>query len=273
MFPALKPGSTRASPRPGLVEGPSWAWPARHGTPAQHHPRDCRGHPRSPRPSCRSTLGSVLGSAPHSILPPRTIGDRMGEAKASGNLGNTLKVLGRFDEAVVCCQRHLDIAQEQGDKVGRQRWPGAPAGTGPQRTPPRVPGALAGRKTGDGPCSETRVLLAHAEAVGLSPGPPSSTSAPLSLTSPLSPPTVLVTAGPGGGGGGSGSGRKPGQRGCAGPLTAAQCPPVTLWGQRPFLCMDDITAVGGLHRREVTDSAWAPLEVAEPEPLAGVSEG
>lgn len=41
----------------------------------------------------------------------------MGEAKASGNLGNTLKVLQRFDEAVVCCQRHLDIAQEQGDKV------------------------------------------------------------------------------------------------------------------------------------------------------------
>lgn len=48
----------------------------------------------------------------------RTIGDRIGEAKASGNLGNTLKVLGRYDEAVVCCQRHLDISQEQGDKVG-----------------------------------------------------------------------------------------------------------------------------------------------------------
>lgn len=47
----------------------------------------------------------------------RTIGDRIGEGKASGNLGNTLKVLGRFDEAVVCCQRHLDISQEQGDKV------------------------------------------------------------------------------------------------------------------------------------------------------------
>lgn len=44
----------------------------------------------------------------------------MGEAKASGNLGNTLKVLGRFDEATVCCQRHLDIAREQGDKVGHQ---------------------------------------------------------------------------------------------------------------------------------------------------------
>lgn len=47
----------------------------------------------------------------------RTIGDRIGEGKASGNLGNTLKILGRFDEAVVCCQRHLDISQEQGDKV------------------------------------------------------------------------------------------------------------------------------------------------------------
>lgn len=47
----------------------------------------------------------------------------MGEAKASGNLGNTLKVLGRFDEAIVCCQRHLAIAQEQGDKVGGSQVP------------------------------------------------------------------------------------------------------------------------------------------------------
>lgn len=47
----------------------------------------------------------------------RTIGDLLGEAKASGNLGNTLKVLGRFDEAVVCCQRHLDIARDISDKV------------------------------------------------------------------------------------------------------------------------------------------------------------
>jgi hypothetical protein len=37
-------------------------------------------------------------------LFPRTIGDQLGEAKASGNLGNTLKVLGNFDEAIVCCQ-------------------------------------------------------------------------------------------------------------------------------------------------------------------------
>lgn len=188
------------------------------------------GAPGPQRPSPGSMLGSVLSSAPHSFLPSRTIGDRMGEAKASGNLGNTLKVLGRFDEAVVCCQRHLDIAQEQGDKVGRQHWLGAPAGTGPQRIPPRAPGAPAGRKTGDGPCSETRALLAHVEAVGLSPGPPFSLSAPLSPTSPLSPAIVPIAPGPGGGGGGGGSGRKPGQRGSAEPLMAAQCPPGDLVG-------------------------------------------
>ncbi|XP_073438957.1 G-protein-signaling modulator 2 isoform X2 [Dendrobates tinctorius] len=50
-----------------------------------------------------------------------TIGDRLGEAKASGNLGNTLKVLGNFDEAVVCCERHLEISRELDDKVGEAR--------------------------------------------------------------------------------------------------------------------------------------------------------
>lgn len=53
----------------------------------------------------------------------RTIGDLLGEAKASGNLGNTLKVLGRFDEAVVCCQRHLDISRDLNDKVSGRRRP------------------------------------------------------------------------------------------------------------------------------------------------------
>ncbi|XP_015272595.1 PREDICTED: G-protein-signaling modulator 1 [Gekko japonicus] len=57
----------------------------------------------------------------HDLTLARTIGDRTGEAKASGNLGNTLKVLGQFDEAVACCQRHLEISQEQGDKVGEAR--------------------------------------------------------------------------------------------------------------------------------------------------------
>ena len=45
------------------------------------------------------------------------MGDSQGEAKASGNLGNTLKVLGNYDEAIVCCQRHLDLAEHMNDKV------------------------------------------------------------------------------------------------------------------------------------------------------------
>uniref|UniRef100_A0A3P9AN05 G protein signaling modulator 2, like n=1 Tax=Esox lucius TaxID=8010 RepID=A0A3P9AN05_ESOLU len=57
----------------------------------------------------------------HDLTLTRTIGDELGEAKASGNLGNTLKVLGRFDEAVVCCQRHYDITRGTYDKVGQAR--------------------------------------------------------------------------------------------------------------------------------------------------------
>ncbi|XP_048368341.1 G-protein-signaling modulator 1 [Sphaerodactylus townsendi] len=57
----------------------------------------------------------------HDLTLARTIGDRTGEAKASGNLGNTLKILGQFDEAIACCQRHLEISQEQEDKVGEAR--------------------------------------------------------------------------------------------------------------------------------------------------------
>lgn len=45
------------------------------------------------------------------------MGDKPGEAKSSGNLGNTLKVMGNFDEAMICCKRHLEIARELGDKV------------------------------------------------------------------------------------------------------------------------------------------------------------
>jgi G-protein signaling modulator 2 len=45
------------------------------------------------------------------------MGDKLGEAKSSGNLGNTLKVMGKFDEAMICCKRHLEISQELKDKV------------------------------------------------------------------------------------------------------------------------------------------------------------
>ncbi|XP_053329036.1 G-protein-signaling modulator 1 isoform X2 [Spea bombifrons] len=57
----------------------------------------------------------------HDLTLARSIGDRIGEAKASGNLGNTLKILGQYDEAIACCHRHLNISQEQGDKVGEAR--------------------------------------------------------------------------------------------------------------------------------------------------------
>jgi len=53
----------------------------------------------------------------HDLTLARTLGDRLGEAKASGNLGNTLKVLGKFDEAIFCCTRHLDTSRELKDKV------------------------------------------------------------------------------------------------------------------------------------------------------------
>lgn len=49
------------------------------------------------------------------------MGDKLGEAKSSGNLGNTLKVMGRFDEAVLCCKRHLELSRELGDRLSEGR--------------------------------------------------------------------------------------------------------------------------------------------------------
>lgn len=46
------------------------------------------------------------------------MGDKLGEAKSSGNLGNTLKVMGQYDEAMICCKRHLEISRELKDRVG-----------------------------------------------------------------------------------------------------------------------------------------------------------
>ncbi|CAB0007250.1 unnamed protein product [Nesidiocoris tenuis] len=51
----------------------------------------------------------------------RTMGDKLGEAKSSGNLGNTLKVMGKFDEAMICCKRHLEISRELNDKLSEGR--------------------------------------------------------------------------------------------------------------------------------------------------------
>ncbi len=47
----------------------------------------------------------------------RSMRDRVGEGKASGNLGNTFKMLGRFDEAIECCTTHLVTSKELNDQV------------------------------------------------------------------------------------------------------------------------------------------------------------
>lgn len=168
----------------------------------------------------------------------------MGEAKASGNLGNTLKVLGRFDEAVVCCQRHLDIAQEQGDKVGRQRWPGSPAGTGAPDNTTQGPGCpTLGRRRGTAPFRNEGTSGSRGGCQAESWAPIFHGRSPLTDL-PVESTDSPVTPGPGGDGGGGGSGRKPGQRGAAGPLTALPSVLlVTLWGQHPCPCVDDVTAV------------------------------
>ncbi|KAL4219602.1 G-protein-signaling modulator 2 [Mactra antiquata] len=65
--------------------------------------------------------GKALEYHKHDLNLARTLGDRVGEAKASGNLGNTLKVLCKFEEAIVCCLRHLDLSRELKDKIGEAR--------------------------------------------------------------------------------------------------------------------------------------------------------
>lgn len=59
----------------------------------------------------------------------RSMGDKLGEAKACGNIGSALKALGQFDEAIACCRMQLDLAREISDKVrgvgqvgGGRRW-------------------------------------------------------------------------------------------------------------------------------------------------------
>lgn len=47
----------------------------------------------------------------------RRAGDKLGEAKASGNIGSALKALGQFDESIACCRMQLDLARDIADKV------------------------------------------------------------------------------------------------------------------------------------------------------------
>ena len=45
------------------------------------------------------------------------LGDECGKAKACGNIGNTLQLMGDFDEAIFYSIRNLDIAREIKDTV------------------------------------------------------------------------------------------------------------------------------------------------------------
>ena len=47
----------------------------------------------------------------------RTMGDKLGEAKASGNIGSALKAMGQYDESIACCRMQLDLARDLSDKV------------------------------------------------------------------------------------------------------------------------------------------------------------
>lgn len=47
----------------------------------------------------------------------RNMGDKLGEAKASGNIGSALKAMGQFDESIACCRMQLDLARDIADKV------------------------------------------------------------------------------------------------------------------------------------------------------------
>jgi tetratricopeptide (TPR) repeat protein len=51
----------------------------------------------------------------------RQMGDKLGEAKACGNIGSALKAMGQFDEAIACCRMQLDLARELGDRVLESR--------------------------------------------------------------------------------------------------------------------------------------------------------
>lgn len=47
----------------------------------------------------------------------RKVGDKLGEAKASGNIGSALKAMGQYDESIACCRMQLALARDISNKV------------------------------------------------------------------------------------------------------------------------------------------------------------
>ena len=52
----------------------------------------------------------------------RDMGDKLGEAKACGNIGNALKAMGQYDESIACCRMQLDLAREVSNKVSYRNF-------------------------------------------------------------------------------------------------------------------------------------------------------
>ena len=51
----------------------------------------------------------------------KEIGDRAGEGRAYGNLGNAYHSLGDYQKAIEYHEKHLKIAKEIGDRAGEGR--------------------------------------------------------------------------------------------------------------------------------------------------------
>ncbi|GAA32474.2 G-protein-signaling modulator 2 [Clonorchis sinensis] len=65
---------------------------------------------------CQKNYSEALEYHRWHLTLARLINDTDGEAKASGNLGHTLKTLGRYDDAIKCFNRQLDIARQAEDQ-------------------------------------------------------------------------------------------------------------------------------------------------------------
>ncbi len=66
---------------------------------------------------CLEEYGKALEWHRQDLTIARSMGDKLGEAKACGNIGSALKALRQFDEAIACCRMQLDLAREISDKV------------------------------------------------------------------------------------------------------------------------------------------------------------
>ncbi|KAF6771419.1 hypothetical protein AHF37_09910 [Paragonimus kellicotti] len=66
---------------------------------------------------CRQNYTEALEYHRWDFTLARLTNDMVSENQASGNLGNTLKMLGKYDEAILCFNSQLDIAKQLSNQV------------------------------------------------------------------------------------------------------------------------------------------------------------